>query len=458
MKKTLYLLMTAVLLSTTVEAQNYSTYAIPAAAPSGQKWVVKTNMSDDFNYTFNATNNAADIGGTGKWKNFFHNPWTGPGPTIWRRDAASVSGGNLRLKASRVSGEVKAPYTYATRMGCISSYNKVKFPCFAEARVFVMDSQLATNVWLLSPSSPSDDQEIDIIECYGGKGANNNNAFFADRIHLSHHAFKKPGPPVLDYQPSDLGSWWRRNDVTNAAATDPLKGQWGGRWVRVGVYWVSGNEWRYFVDGVHVRTVKFKAFQTKNINNVWEYRYPYFNANGSISKTGGYQNVKTATSLNAAIAASTFNVIDPYNNMNNNYQITKEMEIIINQEDQSWQADAGRSPSNTEITNATKNTMLVDWVRVYTLASTSKFGEEITEKEAIEDTKDVGIYPNPASNVINVLAFESNTISIFNANGVKVMEKIVPFGYYQQVDISELNKGIYFVQNGSTTTKLVVNK
>ena len=102
--------------------------------------------------------------------------------------------------------------------------------------------------------------------------------------------------------------------------------------------------------------------------------------------------------------------------------------------------------------------MLVDWVRVYTLASTSKFGEEITEKEAIEDTKDVDIYPNPASNVINVLAFESNTISIFNANGVKVMEKIVPFGYYQQVDISELNKGIYFVQNGSTTTKLVVNK
>ena len=38
----------------------------------------------------------------------------------------------------------------------------------------------------------------------------------------------------------------------------------------------------------------------------------YFNADGSISKTGGYQNVKTATSLNAAIAASTFNVIDPF--------------------------------------------------------------------------------------------------------------------------------------------------
>lgn len=451
MKKTFYLLLTSVILSTSIEAQNFSTYPIPVSAPAGQQWVVKTNMSDDFNYTFNATNNVADIGGTGKWKNFFHNSWTGPGPTIWRRDAASVSGGNLRLKASRVTGEIKAPYTYATRMGCISSYNKVKFPCFAEARVFVMDSQLATNVWLLSPSSPNDDQEIDIIECYGGKGDNNNNAFFADRIHLSHHAFKKPGPPVLDYQPSDLGSWWQKSGVT----------QWGGRWVRVGVYWVSGDEWRYYVDGVHVRTVKKKAFQTKNINNVWEYRYPFFNADGSIAKTGGYQTVKSANSLDAAIAASTFNVIDPYNNMNNNYQITKELELIINQEDQSWQADAGRSPSNTEIQNATKNTMLVDWVRVYTLSSSSaRFGESsesIEIKENNEETsQNVSVYPNPAKDIINVYAVESNLITIYNSNGVKVIEKVIPFGNYQQIDISSLSKGVYFINNGKARTKLLV--
>lgn len=447
MKKNIILLFVALFVSTLIHSQNYSSYAIPVAAPAGLQWVVKTNMSDDFNYTFTAVNSVADIGGTGKWKNFYHNAWTGPGPTIWRHDAASVSGGNLRLKASRVSGEKKAPYSYATRAGCISSYNKVKFPCFAEARVFVMDSQLATNVWLLSPSSPSDDQEIDIIECYGGKGDNNNNAYFADKIHLSHHAFNKTGT-YADYQPTDLGSWWQKSGVT----------QWGGRWVRVGVYWVSGNEWRYYVDGVHVRTVKFKAYQTKNINNVWEYRYPYFNADGSIAMSGGYQAVKTATSLDAAIAASNFNVIDPYNNMNSNYQITKELELIINQEDQSWQADAGRSPSNTEIANATKNTMLVDWVRVYTLASTTaKFGGESSEKEEVTETiSTVNLYPNPANNVVNVLAFESNLVSIYNVNGTKIMEQVVPFGYYQQIDISKLSKGIYFVKNGAATSKLVV--
>lgn len=58
------------------------------------------------------------------------------------------------------------------------------------------------------------------------------------------------------------------------------------------------------------------------------------------------------------------NIIDP-NDFTNGTGLSKEMDIIINMEDQSWRAISGLSPTNEELNNKDNNTFLVDWIRIY---------------------------------------------------------------------------------------------
>ena len=58
------------------------------------------------------------------------------------------------------------------------------------------------------------------------------------------------------------------------------------------------------------------------------------------------------------------NIIDP-NDFTKGTGLSKEMDIIINMEDQSWRAISGLSPTNKELMNKDNNTFLVDWIRIY---------------------------------------------------------------------------------------------
>lgn len=296
-------------------AADWDAYPVPANAGAGKTWQLQS-QSDEFNYNFNATSNAATFGG--KWTNFYHNAWEGPGPTRWRRENTSVAGGNLQIKATRTPGENKSfkvdldqdgvaetHTTPATRAGCITSTTRVIFPVFVEARVKIANAVMASDVWLLSPD---DTQEIDILEAYGGKQVRND--WFAQRLHLSHHVFIRN--PFQDYQPKDTSTWY----------TGPTKRYWTDSWVRIGVNWVSPTRLEYYVDGQLVKVMD-------NMNTV----------NG---KDG----------------------IDPLN-YTNGAGLNKAMDIIINMEDQNWNAAVGRQPTNAEITNAANHTMKIDWLRVY---------------------------------------------------------------------------------------------
>ncbi|WP_040472330.1 galactose-binding domain-containing protein [Aquimarina agarivorans] len=75
--------------------------------------------------------------------------------------------------------------------------------------------------------------------------------------------------------------------------------------------------------------------------------------------------MNTAPSLAEAKRLSNVSVIDPFNHLQNGRQFSKEMDIIINVEDQSFQADAGRTPTDDEIGRPQDNIMRVDWIRVY---------------------------------------------------------------------------------------------
>ncbi|QXP54528.1 T9SS type A sorting domain-containing protein [Cellulophaga sp. HaHa_2_95] len=352
--------------------------AVPANAGSGKEWQLQTDASDDFNYNFAPTNSVSDFGpgNQSKWYNKFHNQangqpnnWTGPGATEWRQDHVAVSGGNLNIWASRIPGATKTfegsnktPISRPeTRAGCITSKTRVIYPVFVEGRIRVMNSSLASDIWLLSPD---DTQEIDIIECYGGPGEDNRNSFFSSKIHLSHHVFIRP-PNFKDYQPADLNSWWKKDGVT----------QWGGRVVRIGVNWVSPTRLEYFVDGQMVRVLDNDAVQTRLGDGTWQYTYPAgvtgTGINGALIRENGYQKMTVASSLADAKNKSNISVIDPFNYLNNGRKFTKEMDIIINVEDQSWQAEANRSPNASEITNFQNNNLLVDWIRVYKPVSVS---------------------------------------------------------------------------------------
>ncbi|SNR15503.1 T9SS type A sorting domain-containing protein [Tenacibaculum jejuense] len=354
---------------------------LPTRLGNINNWNLIENASDDFNYTFNPTNNNADFGPSGKpakWNNFYHNSWDGPGATKWQRNHVAVSGGNLNIWASRrfFDAAKTNPYTKTfefngtnitrpeTISGCITSKTRVKYPVFVEAELKVANSTLATDIWLLSPD---DKEEIDIIECYGGTGDDGRNNFFSERVHLSHHVFRRP-QNFADYQPSDWNSWYRQNGVS----------KWGGRVVRIGVYWKAPRILEYYIDGDLVRVLDDDAIASRLPDGTWQYTYPAGTQNGQLIRetTGqeaGFQKmVVSSTSnsfnqnnLNVAKNASNTSVIDPFNYLNNGQQFSREMDIIINVEDQSWQTAANRSPNNTEIQDFDNNLMLVDWIRVY---------------------------------------------------------------------------------------------
>ncbi|TXE12786.1 T9SS type A sorting domain-containing protein [Seonamhaeicola algicola] len=418
---------------------NFGNTPLPSRLGNASNWQLNESASDDFEYTFNPTNNNADFGPVGltKWNNFFHNPWEGPGATKWVRNHVSVSGGNLNLWASRrfFNNNTNTPYTKTfdfdfgdgngivsvtrpeTLAGCITSKERVIYPVFVEASLRVMNSSLATDIWLLSPD---DKEEIDIIECYGGGMSDGRNNFFAERVHLSHHVFVRP-PNFRDYQPSDWNSWYRQSGVN----------KWGGRVVRIGVYWKSPTIIEYYLDGELIRVLDNDAIASRVQNGTWEYTYPAgvtsTDQNGQlVRETSGIQNgfqkmVVSSTSnsfnqnnLDVAKSQSNISVLDPFNYLNNGRKFSREMDIIINVEDQSWQAAANRSPNNSEMQNFNDNLMLVDWIRVLKPSGSTTGGSSAATCDTAPDYNDNANSYSPGDRVINGGILYERTVNGWN--------------------------------------------
>ncbi|VGO12785.1 Beta-agarase D [Pontiella desulfatans] len=350
-----YLVSALAVVGMNVWAADWDGVAVPADAGPNNTWELQTAPSDDFNYEFKAASSKANFGNH-KWYNFYHNEWDGPGTTYWQFDHVSVDGTDLVIKASRNPSTVKMGVP-GVNAGCITSHSKVKYPVFVEASVSVADIALASDVWLLSMD---DTQEIDIIECYGGAN------YFQEFIHLSHHSFIRH--PFTDYQPKDENSWWAKPGVTNWGAYCFNRGN--RKYIRIGVNWIGPKHFEYYIDGELVRVLYDKAFATKK-GTTWHYTYPTM-SNGKLDSGGGYQTVvelATGTEYSFEILKGTSNasstsVIDPYN-YQRGHGFTKELDIIINVESQDWHVAAGRTPSDADLKNPDKNTMKVDWIRVY---------------------------------------------------------------------------------------------
>ncbi len=352
--------------------ETFDKIALPSGLGANLSWEFQATPSDDFNYTFDAVDDRIDFGPNNKWYNFYHGLWDGPGTTYWKYDHVTVDGNDLVLKASRrVEGDESLPrFGQAPKMGrpadgisagCITGNNRVKWPVFVEAKVSVADIVLASDVWLLSPD---DTQEIDIIECYGGD--EQGNAFFSKFIHLSHHSFIRQ--PFTDYQPRDTGSWFEREGVSSWGEFHYNSGE--RQYTRIGVNWISPFHFEYYIDGELVRVLYDKALAVKDGNN-WNYDYPTM-TNGQLDFENGFQKLTrhstsssyTIETLKAASDASDVSIIDPFDYQNGK-GMDKAMDIIINVESQDWHVDAGRTPTDEQLNNPEKNTMKVDWIRVF---------------------------------------------------------------------------------------------
>lgn len=324
----------AAILITLVAAQagadDWGRLPVPADPGPGLQWQLDEDVSDSFNYEFEPTAERAVIGG--KWNNYYLNGgWKGPGTTIWRHENAAVSRGKLWIRATRKPGETKA-FQHdkdgdgvaetldlpATRLACLTSVEPVVYPVFIEARVKVANAVLASDVWMLSRDST---QEIDILECYGGRGDDNRGDWFAKRMHLSHHVFIRR--PLQDYQPKDKSTW----HYWDGPKPKRGKSYWTSRFHRVGVYWRDPTHLEYYVDGELAKT-------TSGMDDTGE--------KGGIDPRG-YTKDESGERTG----------------------LSKPMHLILNMEAQDWNAAAGRTPTDKELKRKKDHTFLVDWLRVY---------------------------------------------------------------------------------------------
>ncbi len=338
-----HLLVALAATSASLFAQNdWDGIPVPADPGIGKKWVLDTKISDNFNYDFNSTE-PAEFGDDNRWRNAYHNGWTGPGLTQWKRENVIVEDGMLQLITTRVPGE-RQRYNNGesigdvTRLGCVSSTSQVVYPLYIEVRARVPNTVNACAAWLLSPD---DTQEIDFLEAWGSDHPRND--FFgqfnlSERIHFSHHIFIRN--PFLDYQPHEPGTHYGTNPVTI----------WHEDFHTYGVYWKSPTELFYYLDGELVKTT--------------------IGMDGSAETDGidprGYTGVELINPNNPRQGAVLDENNNPVINLENRTGLSKPMDIIIDMEDMDWRAIRGATPTDEEIANDPEgHTLKVDWIRLY---------------------------------------------------------------------------------------------
>jgi hypothetical protein len=92
------------------------------------------------------------------------------------------------------------------------------------------------------------------------------------------------------------------------------------------------------------------------------------------------------------------------------------------------------------------------WIATSTGVSKLSGATSIDEGE----TELVSIYPNPANNSVNIETSSKSPLTVFNLLG-KVIYSDNQNSEITSIDVSDWDKGIYLVQVGITTKKLIID-
>ncbi len=223
-------------------AQDWSSYSVPASAGTGQHWVLDPNLSDEFNY--DSATPAGQSEFFANWQDWKPNFFLGPGATYFSQENWFVDSGAMTIFGSRVPLEDQIVntsdpnFTRTTYTSFITSKAKLQPGSYTEAMIKGGGTALSTNFWLIDDG---DVTEIDVLEIYGDtdwfRKRPRTNAIFQIRDQNG-NLIQKIGSQMTH----------PNNDI-NYSQT----------WHRYGVYWASTTDLEFYIDGNLVRTINLPS-------------------------------------------------------------------------------------------------------------------------------------------------------------------------------------------------------
>ncbi|WP_282143086.1 family 16 glycosylhydrolase [Cellulophaga baltica] len=225
---------------TAPEVVDYTTLT-PPTPPEGMKWVAVSELTDEFNDTFD----------TDKW---FKPLWNYDVPVNMKAENAGVADGNLWIKATL--DDTQERWFLTSR---VQSKAQINYPMYTESSIKTAHISAYNTFWL-NNGDISDRNEIDIIE---------NNS-----------------KPSCDCQPDfpwQMNSQYfhvvdgdtRRNkgnfDNRTLSDDNPLKGvRWNEEYHTVGVYWKDAKNIQFYLDGEPAGSVVSERDFTRDLNVIWD--------------------------------------------------------------------------------------------------------------------------------------------------------------------------------------------
>ncbi len=337
---------------------NFGNTSLPANLESQASWDLLTGLSDDFNHNTKGTK-YNDV-----WAERYlpDDGFRGPGSTQWvvrnqgEEDfgVVQINNGMAEIRAYPGSGGL-------VNCGIITSKRTVKFPVFMEARIKVSAIRNSSNFWMLNKC---DNEEIDVLECYGGDP----DPFYSKQMSTNFHIWHRQGGQShqgaqtsvncggLDITDFTYQTFFTTNpNSTNLGSTN----FWRESFHRFGVYWRTATDIRFYIDGVE-RSNGQHFVPGRNASNL----------------DGSFQDARMQCPNASVLRCATESLLRNVQGQSGggvaypNRQFNDPTHIILDTE-----AHAGRPVETAaNLNDNSKNVMLVDWVRVYRPSSGGSSG------------------------------------------------------------------------------------
>ncbi|WP_010522803.1 galactose-binding domain-containing protein [Aquimarina agarivorans] len=398
--KNLYVFILLLSISNIVSAQrndrglNFGNTPLPTNLQNIASWDLIEAVSDDFNYA-----NKQNPKFRSTWDERY-NPdpgFTGPGQTRWnivgngnfRNDAITLNNGNLEIRAFAGDNNPGGRRNFTDRFvncGIVTTKNTILYPVYMEARIQISNLENSSNFWMLNAC---DNEEIDVLECYGGAKLRDNNGnviggdetFYTTQMSVNQHIWHRQGVQNHGGETDNCGGRdltdftyqvFFNTSPTNSSA--PIR-NWRDDFHTFGALWTSPTEVFYYIDGV-----------------------PRFNGNHYVpnrianSLTGSFTDARLQCPNPAVLNCETTELLRDVQGRSSggsafpNREFNDPTFIILDTE-----SHAGRPlESVANLNNNNLNAMKVDWVRVY---RPTFFG---TQPASTPDPAPVTVTPTPA--------------------------------------------------------------
>jgi hypothetical protein len=112
---------------------------------------------------------------------------------------------------------------------------------------------------------------------------------------------------------------------------------------------------------------------------------------------------------------------------------------------------------NTNVTDPNVNFDIAEWT-AYPMNYSTDLGTFLTTETPELSNFEFSIYPNPVANVLHVKGENISKITkaqIYDITGKLILEFEKPFVFKNNIDVSELSSGLYFIKIGDFSEKFI---